>query len=108
MQLPSLYWYGHSQNPQASKVELSVFIRMYFFFFMALTYDFFTLSHSEKKTQIFDKLFFLWKKARKCYLSQSIVIVKKKKCFRTDEAYVHSRNISESSVHNITRKGHKR
>lgn len=48
------------------------------------------------------------KKARKHYLSQSIVTVKKKKCFGTDETDVHSRNISENSVHNITRKWHKK
>lgn len=71
--LLSLDWYGHSQNPQVSRAELSVFRRMYFFkkTFMALIYFFFFFSlwvMMQKRTPVFDKLFFLWKKARKCCL----------------------------------------
>lgn len=109
--LPSLYWYGHSQNSQASGAELSVFIRMCSFLY-GFDLQFFSLwVIVEKMTRIFDKLLFVGK-GKKVYLSQSIVIVKKKKnkqpSFGTDETRVHSRNISESSVRNVNREEHKR
>lgn len=76
--LPSLYWYGHSQNSQASGAELGVFIRMCSFLY-GFDLQFFSLWVTvEKMTRIFDKLLFVGK-GKKVYLSQSIVIEKKKK-----------------------------